>query len=123
MTKGQMSEADLKRAVSDYLEYKTNLGELYADRLNAGEVIVNYGASGRRRIKLCREGTSDFFVIRKWYPVGAPNKWETLITFLELKSAKGKTSPAQDAFKLLVEKQGASYFLIKSIEELEAILK
>ena len=50
--KPKLSEGQLKLAVAEYLEYKTNLGELYADRLNSGEVIVVAG-QGRRRIKLC----------------------------------------------------------------------
>ena len=109
-----MKESDLKLAVSDYLEYKTNLGELYADRLNSGEVIVVAG-KGRRRVKLCREGTADFLILTKFQLVPR-------IIFLELKGDKGRQSPEQRAFQKLVENQLAEYYVVRSIEELEAVL-
>lgn len=112
-----MKEADLKLAVSEYLQYKTNLGELYADRLNSGEVIVVVGQS-RRRVKLCREGTADFFVLKTFRcGLEIPR-----IIFLELKSEKGKQRPEQAAFQKLVKAQGAEYYIIRSIEELEKVL-
>ena len=113
-----ISEADLKTAVSDYLQYKLNAGELYYDRLNAGEVVVMAGQS-RRRVKLCREGTADFLVIK---PTKRSGVVISQIIFLELKSAKGRSSPEQRAFRILVESQGASYFIIHSLEELQVII-
>jgi len=115
----EIKEADLKLAVSEYLQYGTNQGRWYADRLNSGEVIVIAGQS-RRRVKLCREGTSDFFVFRSVNIGGASF---LKLMFLELKSEKGKQRPEQVAFQKIVEAQGASYFIIHSIENLEAILE
>ena len=112
------SESDLKIAVSDYLEYGLNQGKWYFDRLNSGEVIVVAGES-RRRVKLCREGTADFLVIK---PVKRSGVVISQIIFLELKSGKGRSSPEQRAFKVLVESQGASYRIIKSLEELQEII-
>ncbi len=119
-----MKEADLQRAVSDYLQYKMNAGDLYFDRLNSGSVLVKRGVK-TYRVELCREGTADFMVVRKdiipAYPthiaVEAPQ-----VIFLELKGEKGKQLPEQGAFQKLVEAQGASYFIIRSIEELEEVL-
>ena len=106
-----MREADLKLAAAEYLEYLTNQGYLYADRLNSGEVIEVRGKT-RRRIKLCRKGTADFYVLRGGHAI-----------FLECKKGKtGKQSPEQRAFEILVKEQGASYYLIRSIEELDIIL-
>ena len=121
-----MREAELKTAVSDYLEYGTNQGKWYADRLNSGEVIVVAGQS-RRRVKLCREGTADFMILRAVHSDPKPRaiipKIDSCrVIFIELKGDKGKTSPAQNAFKLLVEMQGAKYEEVRSIEELEIIL-
>jgi len=115
-----MKEADLKLAVSDYLQYGTNQGRWYADRLNSGEVIVVAGQS-RRRVKLCREGTADFMVIKE-YRVWADNSFHCRVIFLELKGDKGKQRPEQREFQKLVEAQGAEYFIVHSIEELEAVL-
>lgn len=118
-----MKEKDLKLAVSQYLEYKTNLGELYADRLNSGAVYVKRG-DRTYGVQLCREGTADFIVIRaRRYFNNAPQVITPEIIFLELKGEKGRTSPTQDAFKILVEAQGASYAVIRSMEELEVVLE
>ncbi len=105
-----MSEADLKLAVAEYLEILTNQGKLYADRLNSGEVIILQGQS-RRRVKLCREGTADFLVL-----------CQGKVIYLECKSSKGRQSPAQRAFELLVKAQGASYYIVRSVDELDGIL-
>ena len=122
-----MREKDLKLAVSEYLEYGTNQGKWYADRLNSGEAIVIAGQS-RRRITLCREGTADFIVIRR--NRSPYNDWGGTVAccfaniiFIELKGDKGKQSPEQGAFQKLVESQGAEYAIIRSIDELEAILE
>ena len=116
-----MKESDLKRQVWDYLQYKTNAGELYFDRLNSGAIYEKRG-NKTFGVQLCREGTADFMVIRKdTYNVG---DWLfPAIIFLELKGDKGKQSPRQKEFQKLVEAQGAEYFIVKSIEELEMVLK
>ena len=118
----ELTEAQIKRACQDYLEYQQNLGKLMFLRLNSGDFIEVRGDT-RRRIQGCPKGTADFIVIRKWYPRGAPNKWETIVTFIEIKSPSGKTTKVQDEFAELVEKQGAEYYVSRSIEELEEILK
>ena len=117
-------EGDIKRTVEDYLQFGMNQGKWYFDRLNSGSLIIcNPDGSFRRKVRLCREGTADFIVIRKWWPPGAPNKWETLVIFLELKSAKGKLGKEQRCFKTLVEAQGALNVVIKSIEDLKEVLE
>ena len=105
----KLSEGDIKRAVSDYLEYKQNAGELYFDRLNSGSFIEVRGQT-RRRVKGCRAGTADFFVLKSGR-----------VIFLEIKSAKGKLRTEQKCFKTLVEGFGAEYYIIRSIEELAEI--
>ena len=105
-----ISEASLKRAVRDYLQYKTNLGELYADQLFSGEAIEVRGKT-RRKIQGCQAGTADFFVLKNGHTI-----------FLELKGDKGRQTPAQGAFQKLVKMQKAEYHLIHSIEELQEII-
>ena len=124
-----LSEGDLKRSVEDYLQYKMNAGELYFDRLNSGEFIEVRGES-RRRIKGCRKGTADFFVLKQQYFDIYDNlrwphnlRWPRCRTiFLETKGDKGKQTDEQKAFQKLVEMQGAEYHIIRSIEDLEAVL-
>lgn len=120
-----MLERDLKRAVNDYLQYGTNQGKWYADQLFSGEAIEVRGKT-RRKIRGCKAGTADFYVIQAtllWDGVHPTRVPACRTIFLELKGAKGRTSPAQNAFKILVEKQGAEYFVIRSIEDLEEVLR
>ena len=122
----KLTEAQLKRQIGDYLEYGTNQGRWYASRLNSGIAYVKRGDK-YYAITLCREGTADFMVMRAIYfepkpRAVIPKTKSCRVIFLELKGDKGKTSPAQNAFKILVEAQGCSYFVIRSIEELENVL-
>ena len=98
-----MNEADLKHCIDDYLTYSMNQGRFYFDRLNSGEVIIIAGKT-RRRIKLCREGTADFFVLQSGK-----------VTYLECKSETGKQSPAQKAFQILVEEQKARSVIVRNV--------
>ena len=116
-----LTEAQLKRQVQDYLEYGTNQGKWLYLRLNAGDFIEIRGET-RRRIKGCPEGTSDLLVIKGRFMEDGRRFGRPRVHFIELKSARGKQSPAQGAFQKLVETQGASYFVIRSVEELEEIL-
>ena len=109
--KPELTEAQLKRQVEDFLAFGVNQGRWYADRLNSGEFIEVRGKT-RRRIKGCRKGTADFFVIRN-----------SRTTFIETKRKQGRISPEQRAFRILVEIQGADYLIIRSLEELIEILK
>jgi len=123
-----VKESDLKKTVKDYLQIGMNQGKWYYDRLNSGYAFVGT-PQHPRRIKLCCEGTSDFMVI-----MGVPviDQWDNeapihrgclvRLIFLELKSEKGKQRQEQEWFQRDVEEQGASYFIIHSIEELQEIL-
>lgn len=115
----EIKENDIKLAVAEYLQLLANQGELYADRLNSGEVIVLRGNT-RRRVKLCRPGTADFFVIQKR---GYFFERRARIIFLETKSTKGKQSEAQKEFQGMVERQGAEYHLVRSVEDLLEVLE
>ena len=105
-----LTEADLKRAVIDYLEYGMNQGKWWFTRLNSGKAFVKRGGK-EYMIQLCDEGTSDLLVVKQGKAI-----------FIELKSTKGKQSPAQGAFQKLIQMQGASYSIVHSLEELEELL-
>ena len=121
----KITEADIKRTVADYLEYAQNQGKLYYDRLNSGDFIEVRGQT-RRRIKGCRAGTADFFVLKStllWDGVHITRIPSVRVIFLEIKSAKGKLRTEQKCFKTLVESQGAEFYVIRSIEDLQTILE
>lgn len=113
-----MKEAQLKKQIAEYLQIGVNQGKWYADRLNAGEVIIVQGKS-RRRVKLCREGTADFFVVKHYWNLVESG---TKIIFLEAKGDKGMQRQEQKDFQEAVETQGASYFLVRSLDEVVEIL-
>lgn len=118
-----MKEKDLKLAVSQYLEYGTNQGKWYADRLNSGSVLVKRGEK-TYRVELCREGTADFMAIQEATILGLDRIEQRIrIIFLELKGDKGKQRPEQRVFQGKVEAQGAEYHIIRSVEEVQALLE
>jgi len=120
-----LKEADIKRAIDDFLQYGQNQGKWVFMRLNAGEFIEARGET-RRRIKGCPVGTADFEVIKDPQSVNIfvrPFAFQvTRAIFIEVKSLKGKQSKEQIAFQAMVEAQGAEYHIVRSVEELEAIL-
>jgi len=120
-TKIPLSEADIKRAIEEFLAWQQNLGKLWFTRLNSGKAFVKKG-DRFHKIQLCPAGTADLLVITNNGRYDAPNKFYAIPIFLELKSDKGETSKAQDKFAELVQKQGASYFLVKSVDEVREII-
>ena len=106
------SEAQLKRACEDYLQYQENLDNLMWDRLNSGEIIALNRDGSHRRIDLCRPGTADLYVLKHGQ-----------LLFLELKVEKGKQSEEQEAFEELARRHGAWYFVIRDVEGLERVLE
>ena len=116
--KPTLTEAEIKRQTGDYLECGMNQGKWYFDRLNSGEFIEVRGGS-RRRVKGCREGTSDFFVLTKTQS----QSWIPRVIFIEVKSERGRMHPEQWAFAKLVAEQLAEYYVVRNIEELKDILR
>ena len=116
--KPSLTESQIMRTVADYLQYAQNQGKLYYSRLNSGSAFVKRG-NEFYKIHLCEAGTADFFILTK-FQCGL---WIPRIIFLEIKSEKGRTSPAQNAFKILVENQLAEYCVVRSLAELEAVLR
>ena len=113
-----LTESQLMQAVAEYLQYAQNQGKLYYARLNSGSAFVKRG-NKFYKIQLCEEGTADFFILTK-FQCGL---WIPRIIFVEVKGEKGRTSPAQNAFQKLVENQLGEYYVVRSIEELEAVLR
>ena len=118
-----LSEADIKRAVTDYLQIAENQGKLFFLRLNSGEIIEARGDT-RRRVKLCPPGTADFVVFQ---PATITVQYKTKkspfpfgfsrVTFIELKKRDGKQSPAQVEFESKVKRFHCHYVLANSVDE------
>ena len=122
MTKLNTSEADTKKTCEDYLQYGMNQGKWWFTRLNSGIAYVKHGEK-YYAVKLCEKGTADMVVITNNGRYDAPNKMYPIVDFIEFKSEKGRTSRFQDEFAELVRKQACGYHVIRSLEDLRAIVE
>ncbi len=129
--KPTLTEGEVKRAINDRLEYAQNQGQLIFLRLNSGDFIEVRGDT-RRRVRGCPAGTADYVVFQStnhtlYYqsiPFGGCEPVSACrVTFLEIKSSKGKQSPEQGAFEILAKMFNCRYFLIRDADELEGILR
>ena len=118
-----LTEGQIKSATEDYLEYGLNQGAWWFTRLNSGKAFVKRGDK-YYAIRLCEEGTADFMIIRaRSYFEYCRQVTTPEVIFIEAKSATGRQRPAQKAFQILVESQGATYKIVRSFEELQDILR
>ena len=120
----EISEAEIKYAILEWLQYKQNAGELYFDRLNSGAVTVARGYA-KYKIQLCREGTADLIVLKSvllWDGVHATRIPSVRVIFLEIKNKRRKQRPEQEVFQELIEAQGAEYWVVRSVEEVIEII-
>mgnify|MGYP001575991124 CR=1 FL=1 len=123
-----LSEAEVKRAVADRLEIGQAQGHWLYHRLNAGDFIIVEGER-RRRVKGQGKGCADFVVIQPWVmkfqkrTIISPDYHTTRVTYLELKTAKGRQSLDQVDFEVMVKRMNCRYFIIRDADNLEEILK
>ena len=128
-----MLEADVKRAVNEYLQYQENLGNLLHMRLNAGSFILTDTAGNfRRRVQGVKKGTADYVVFQGvgYYLAHYGQSFEFCqpvpgcrVTFIECKSTKGKTTKEQDEFAEEVKRHHCRYFVIRDADEIVEVLK
>ncbi len=126
----ELTEAQVKQGIEEYLGYAQNQGKLWYCRLNAGDFIDTRGGS-RRRIKGAGRGTADFIVIQggevqmfhliqqtihKRHPVA-------FVTFIECKSSKGKQSPDQLEFEQMITGFNCRYVIVRNVDELIVALE
>ncbi len=112
-----ISEKDLQRGVSDYLQIGMNQGKWWFTRLNSGMAYKKHGDK-YYAIKLCEKGTADFVFMKSCFENKNPWMPQTIVIFLELKSTKGKQTQEQQDFQKMAEAQGCEYCVIRSIDEL-----
>ena len=105
-----MREADIKRAISDYLTIQQNMGKLIWFRMNSGKAWV--GGEKKYLIQLCPEGTPDILVIQYGRPI-----------FFEVKSETGKVSTTQEIAMEELEMHGALCFVVRSVDEVMTLLE
>lgn len=116
----KISEAQVKKAVEQYLAYQQNMGKLLYLRLQSGSLLVNYGPV-THKVNMCGKGTADYVVFQKWgCDCGAAN---SIVTFLEIKSSTGRQSLDQKVFEIQAHGQNCRYFVVRDANQLEELLK
>ena len=114
----ELTEAEVKKGVEDYLQIAINQGRLWFERMNAGDFIEVRGDT-RRRIKGARKGTADYIVILKGL---GPHSMMSFVIFIEVKSTKGKQKPEQKEFEEMITRFNCQYEIVRSVDELEQLL-
>ena len=60
----------------------------------------------------CHKGVSDLIAVK-----------DGSVYFIEIKTEKGKMSAHQENFKVNIEERGCHYFVVRSLEDIERIIK
>ena len=120
----ELSEAQVKKQVEDYLKDLMTRGKLWYCRLNVGTFGRHHNIQGAPK------GTADLIVIQpgqvhleymsKQQGPGIP---VAFTTFIELKSSDGKLRPEQLEFEDKVTKLHCRYCVVRSVDELQEVLK
>lgn len=105
------SEAEIKKAILDYLQYLENLKKVVAIRNNSfcGKLISPNGREGY--IKNNKPGAPDIICCYHGRFIG-----------LEVKSEKGKQTDEQKLFQEKLEKVGGQYFVVRSLDEVRKLI-
>ena len=103
-----LPERTIQAQILDYLRYRG----IKAFRINAGMIPTGEKRS-RRMIRLAPKGFSDVVAV-------LPGSGRAV--FIEIKTAKGKTTPFQDIFLEEMREQGALAFVARSVLDVQTIL-
>jgi hypothetical protein len=104
-----LPERTIQSQILQYLGYRG----IKAFRINAGMIPTGEKRS-RRMIRLAPKGFSDVVAV-------LPGSGRAV--FIEIKTAKGKTTPFQDIFLEEMREQGALAFVARSTEDVERELE
>jgi len=127
----ELTEAQVKQGVEEYLQIAMNQGKLWYCRLNAGDIYIPNKDGSHRLFKGVKPGTADLLVIQggqvemsyglqkkvqRCYPVA-------LVTFIECKSTKGRLRQEQEEFKEMITEFNCRFCLVRSVDELIEVLE
>ena len=110
-----MTEAKMQAEIVKYLQSEGVFShsipnEAYGRSVVAQMQLVSMGM---------RPGAADLVV---WFPA-TPKGEGVTVGYLEVKTAKGKQSPSQVKFQKRCEKAGVFYAVVRSVEDVEKILR
>ena len=119
-----ISEADVIRAVNDYLQIQKNQGKLMYIRNNSGAMPIIDGKNKRRYIRFGDKGSPDFLVfIGDYFAVGEYSFGFVKTVAIEAKSETGKQSAGQIKWQFDFERLGGEYYVVRSVEEVIKIIE
>ena len=120
----EKTEAQVMKEVENYLKVLLGYGKLWYERMNAGVFGPHHNIQGARK------GTADFIVIQPGElhleylgQTKGPVKKMSIVTFVECKSSTGKQKPEQVVFEAQVKDLYCRYEIVRSVDELQAVLE
>ncbi len=118
----KLTEADVIRAIKDYLQIQKNQGKLMYIRNNTGAIPIEAGKNKRRFIRFGDKGSPDFLVWQKDYYIDRPGSYIRCIA-LEAKSDTGTQLPDQIKWQADFVKIGGEYYIVRCPEYLINIIE
>lgn len=108
-----MKESQIQKCIVQYLQYMENARKLYFIRNNTfvGQIRRRDGSVGYMRQG--KSGAADIIV---FMPLGRT-------IFVEVKAEKGRQSLAQEQFQERLLSLGFQYAIVRSIDDLKAVLE
>ena len=113
-----MTEAELHKMIVDYLQVALPSGSVVHHSPNEGRHKVAYRAKQKRLGMRAGWPDLEIFVQRTWWRDDTP--WSPI--FLEIKTPKGRVSPAQKAVHAELETAGCAVAVVRSVEDVAEIL-
>lgn len=112
------SEAQILKAIQDWLDVQMAQGKLLYVRHSPSNVVGKKGEARFRRPRESQLGAPDLIVFRHagQYKGNPQFDW-TDVLCIEVKSATGQTSPAQSRWCGLAIDQGMRYILARSLDD------
>lgn len=119
----KLTEADIIRAIGDYLQVQRNLGKLVYIRNNTGAIPIEAGKYKRRFVRFGDKGSPDFLVFIEADLVTDTYYFQYMKTIaIEAKSETGKQSKEQLEWQADFERIGGKYYVVRSVDEVIEII-
>ena len=113
-----MTEAELHKLIVDYLQIALPAGSVVHHSPNEGRHKVAYRAKQKRLGMRAGWPDLELFIDRAWWRADLP--WSPI--FLEIKTPKGRVSPAQTAVHAELQAAGCAVEIVRSVEDVTEVL-
>ena len=107
-----MKESEIQSEIIDYLMILEKQGKLFFQRVNNTAIYDPVGKKFRSMGKGAKRGFPDILVIKRGRVIG-----------LEVKRPGAKQKGEQEVIEEMLKKNGAEYYVVRSVEDVRAIFK